>query len=226
MKRIVLFVEGDGELDAIPTLIKRLITESDAEVWKTLQIDNAPFKVGQVGKLLKDDCVNWKRWLQACLKRPNVGGVLLILDGDAIKVAGSPFCAAIVARKLAKVARQVGAAQSFSVAIVFACLEYESWLLAGAEALAGETLSDGRTIPLDFKAPDGDLEAAPRDAKGWIRKRIPGGYKETRDQLVLTRVLDLKMVRDRNLRSFRRLESAVKSLIDAIRQGVHIASPE
>ena len=132
-------------------------------------LDDDPFRVGSVDKLVKEDFRNWKRFLGASLKRPNVGGVLLILDGDIEKVGGKEFCAAEVAKSLAGAAMHVGAGETFSVAVVFARQEYETWLIAGIASLAGQRLPDGRLIESNAKAPDGDLEASPRDAKGWLR---------------------------------------------------------
>ena len=54
------------------------------------------------------------------------------------------FCAANVARRLAKEATRARGGELFSVATVFACQEYESWLIAGVESLAGRPLKDGR----------------------------------------------------------------------------------
>lgn len=223
MKRIVMFVEGDGEAEAVPVLIRRLLSEMDA--WDTVQIDESPFRVGEVGRLIKDNCSSWKRLLGASLKRKNVGCILLLLDGDIARVDGARFCAKTVAARLAWTAREVGAGTTFSLAVVFACMEFESWLLAGAAKLAGLTLPDGRLIPSDFQAPVGDLDAAPRNAKGWLNQQIQGGYKPTRDQAELTRMLDLEEVRKRELRSFRRLESAISQLVESVRNGNAVATP-
>ena len=54
---------------------------------------------------------------------------------------------------------------------------------------------------------------------------VEGGYKPTRDQAALTRLVDLEVIRARKLRSFRRLESAVSSLLEAIRHDRPIVSP-
>ena len=223
MRRLILFVEGEGEADAMPALVKRLLTEQDA--WHHLLLDDSPFRVGEVNKLVKQDFREWKRKLGASLKRPNVGGVLLILDGDVGKVGGNEFCAVTVARSLVAAAMQVGAGETFSVAVVFARQEYETWLIAGVSSLAGRGLPDGRLIDSNAKAPEGDLEASPRDAKGWLDNIVEGGYKPTRDQAALTRLVDLEVIRARKLRSFRRLESAVSSLLEAIRRDRPTASP-
>jgi hypothetical protein len=223
MKRIVLFVEGDGEVEAVPRLVKRLLTEQKA--WDGFFLDPNAFRVGRVEKLVKHDYQEWKRKLGASLKRPNLGGVLLILDGDVEKVENVIFCARDIAKSLAREAASVGGGVTFSVAVVFARQEYESWLIAGIDSLAGRVLSDGRTIAKNPDAPKGDLEEAPRDAKGWLNEVIEGGYKPTRDQVELTGMVDLDVIRNRELKSFRRLESALAGLVSAIRTEKHTATP-
>ena len=223
MNRIVLFVEGEGEAEAVPKLVKRLLTEQNA--WAAVTLDENTFRVGEVNRLVKNKYLEWKRKLAASLKRRNVGGVLLVLDGDLKKVEGETFCAAKVAKLLATEAASVGGGVTFSVAVVFARQEYESWLIAGIDSLAGQRLPDGRMIAKDAKAPEGDLEESPRNAKGWFSAVIEGGYKPTRDQAALTDLLDLQAVRKRQLRSFRRFEAAVAALVSAIRNQKHIATP-
>jgi Domain of unknown function (DUF4276) len=157
MRRLILFVEGEGDEQAVPTLVKRLLNEQGG--WHDILLDSDTFRVGGVNKLVKDDFRDWKRYLNASLKRRNVGAVLLVLDGDSDKVGGKKFCAAAVARSLAIAATHVGAGQSFSVAVVFARQEYETWLMAGFPSLLGRRLPDGRLIEAKLNAPEGDLEA-------------------------------------------------------------------
>lgn len=174
---------------------------------------------------MKSEFREWKRKLAASIKRPNVGAVLLLLDGDTKKTGPNQFCAATVAKAFAFEAKAAGAGTTYSVAVVFARQEFESWLIAGAASFAGNDLPDGRVIASEAKSPDGDLEESPRDAKGWLNGMIEGGYKPTRDQAALTDLVDLSMIRGRNLRSFRRFESALSELILAIRSGKHVATP-
>ena len=223
MKSIVLFVEGEGETEAAPKLVKRLLTEQNA--WDAVSLDTNPFRVGHVNGLVKNKYREWKRKFKACLKRPNVGGVLLLLDGDIEKVEGEPFCAKKVARSLAGEATATAAGVNYSVAVVFARQEYESWLIAGVNSLRGKRLADGRLIAIDAAAPTGDLEEKPRGAKEWLSNIVEGGYNPTRDQADLTDLVDLDSIRKRGLRSFRRLESAVSQLIAAIRGDKHVATP-
>ncbi len=223
MKRLVLFVEGQGDVKAVPVLIRRLIT--DQEGWNNLSIDENPFEIGSVNNMIKENYSGWKKKLKSCMKKENTGGVLVILDGDIKKVSGEDFCAAEVAKSLAEAAKEVGAGKMFSVAIVFAVQEYETWLVAGIESLAGKKLPDGRSVNAQAKAPDGDLEVNPRNAKGALGTIIEGGYDQVLDQASLTQLINIDFIRSRKLRSFQRLESALSSLIDAIRSGDHIASP-
>ena len=223
MKRIVLFVEGEGEADAVPRLVKRLLTEQNA--WDVVYLDDRPFRVGQVQKLLKESCGEWNRKLAASLKRRDVGGVLLLLDGDITRIGSEMFCAAETAKVLARVAAKIGGGKTFSVAVVFARQEYETWFIAGIQSLAGRHLPDGRVIDPSATAPGGDLEENPRNAKGWLSQVIQGGYKPTRDQATLSDMIDLQQVRVRQLRSFHRLESAISELVSAIRSEKHITTP-
>jgi hypothetical protein len=133
----------------------------------------------------------------------------------------------VAAGLLAAEAKKVGAGRLFSVAIVFACLEFESWLIAGAESLVGTTFSDGRReiLKLHEAVPE-NPEKAPRNAKGWFNKTFVTGYRPTRDQAELTRLVDLQVVRARRMRSFQRLEAAIDELVTAVRSGNHVVTPE
>ncbi len=98
MKRIVLFVEGEGEEKSLRGLVGKLLSEQDA--WDVVYVDDRAFRMGQVNKLIKRDFKEWKRKVQAALMRSDVGGILLLLDGDIKSVGGKPFCAKDVARSL------------------------------------------------------------------------------------------------------------------------------
>jgi hypothetical protein len=227
-RRLVTFVEGYGEEDAVPSLVNHLLLGH--EPWDCVLPDYEPFRVGQLGSLIKDEGKKWIDKLKVAAKtRKNLGGVLLIADGDLDLLHGQPFCAMKAAQHLSQLARQAGGGSFFSVAIVIALQEYESWLIAGVEWLAGKTYPDGRPgIQRDAVSPSGNLEEAPRDAKKWLSSHMNEGYKPTVDQGPLTRLLlkeDLTLVRQR-MRSFRRLEHAIQVLVDACRSGRHVVSPE
>src|SRR5262249_16233305 len=130
--------------------------------------------------------------------------------------------------RLAEWAKITGAGKLFSVACVFARQEFESWVIACAEELAGKKLPDGRDgIVPGTKTPKNDLEQSPRNAKGCLNKKIPGGYKESTDQELLTRLMVDQLASPRliEMRSFRRLRNAVNQLSEAIKNGKHMVSP-
>lgn len=220
MKKIVSFVEGEGDADAVPILLRKIVAGQNA--CDSVTIDPSPFRVGQVNKLRKNGFSEWRNKIRAALKKPDVGGILLLLDGDVDLPRKEPFCAMSVAREFAREARSVGAGAKFSVACVFACLEFESWLIAAAAGMV--KLPAGRVLTLPPQLP-ADPETAPRSAKAWLNGVLSGGYRATLDRSVLTQAIDLDVLRSANLRSFRRCEDAVAELVAAIRTGKQIASP-
>lgn len=224
MKRLILFVEGRGDVNAVPILVKKIVTEGGG--WESMFLDPNPFRIRGVENLVLNANETWLKLLRAALKRPKVAGIVVVLDGDARRWEGRPFCAGQVACTLVERAKAVGAGRLFSLGFVFACCEFETWLLAGVESLAGKRLSDGRPgVAAGTQIFEGELEVAPRNAKGELGRLMNTGYKATLDQAELTTLLDLGVVRQRGLRSFVRLERAVKQLTDAGRTGEHIATP-
>jgi hypothetical protein len=234
MKRLVLMGEGDGERKSLPVLVKRLLQSLSPTPWDVLFLDSNVITLGDLSSLLSQnpqgnsDRGKWLFRLRHAAKRPNLGAVLVVLDGDAERrVIGAAFCARDHARQLVSLAKSEGAGQTFSLAIVFACKEYESWLIAGVESLAGKPLCEGLEGVLPgTRPPTGNLEEAPRDAKGWLSDRIKTKYRPVRDQAHLTGQIDLDLIRSRHMRSFRRLENAVNQLVTAIRSNKAVATPE
>ncbi len=221
---MVLFVEGDGDETSVPVLVKRLITESN--LWDHISLDPETYRVGEVGGLLRQNATKWITKLGAARKKRNFGGVLLLLDGDTKKISKKAFCPLEIGHTLSERAKNEGAGVTFSVTTVFAMKEYESWLIAGVESLAGTILPDGRQcIRAGVKAPEGDLEQSPRDAKGWLRFNSASGYKPSRDQELLTQLVSTDMIRKRKMKSFQRLEHALRQMAVAFESGNHIVTP-
>src|SRR5258708_11523093 len=216
MKRLVLLVEGSGDVQAVPSLVGGLLTRLPDEFQGQLFLDNAPLRIGGVHQITGKRQGDLPRHLGNAAKRPRLGATLLILDGDADRVEGRPFCAVEVARTLAQRATAAGAGSQFSFAAVFLRQEYESLLIAVADQLPGLNL--GVTLP---PAP----EESPRDAKGWLHKHLADGYNPTDRQLELTRaVKDWTPVR--SLNCFQRLEHALIELAGAGATSRHIVSPQ
>jgi hypothetical protein len=232
--RLVIFVEGKGDVQAVPALAQRLVNEIGAH--DALFVDHEPFRVRSVATLVKNNCFDWHRWLNAAGKtRARLGAVLLTLDGDPDRVpqmwtpyakrfGSTDFCARHVAAMLGQEARADRAGDQYSLATVFAMKEFETWLLAGVESLRGTALAEGRgVVPNAAACPAIDLENT-RDAKGRLKQVIPG-YDQSLDQGVLARQVDLQQIRERS-RSFRRFCSAIQQLADAVREGKHVVTPQ
>lgn len=224
MKRIVLCVEGDGEVEAMPHLIKKVLAANGLS--STVCVDEVPpFRLGGFFSLSANNFTLWKNKVQAAMKRKHAGGVLLVLDSDVLAdKQSSVACPIAAARQLVQAAASVGAGTRFPLVVVFACQEFESWFISAFDKLAGKRLPDGRQIRTTAIDPPQNPEIAPKAAKAWLGKNM-GGYKPTRDQSELVKLLTVDDLRSGGRRSFQRLESAVGQLAEAISTGVHIATP-
>jgi hypothetical protein len=218
MKRLVLFVEGEGDVQAVPALIGRFLSEMPPDLQGHLYLDNRAFRVGGVqqltGQRQRQD--NYLNHLKNAARRQHLGAILVVLDGDVDRVEGQPFCPVPVARLLADRGREAGAGALFSLAVVFLRQEYESLLISVADQLPG--LKAGALRPAQ-------VEDAPRDAKGWLNQHLNAGYRSAEDQLSLTKALT-NWAPARQLRCFRRLEHAIAELAKAVATGQHVASPQ
>jgi hypothetical protein len=229
MKRLVLLGEGHGEVSALPVLVDKLLQEKKASDVLYLDRDvirTNPNRLVKWNKAKKQpDFSEWVARVTLAARRREVGGVLAVYDGDERRFpAGSAndFCAATAAKMMAAAATQAGAGRKFSLCIVFACSEYETWLVAGAESFTGRALRDGRIIlPAHVKLPSGDHELR---GKGWLEQNCVS-YRPTRDQSALTELLDFQFVRARKLRSFARLEHTIDQLLEAVAKDRHISTP-
>ena len=231
MKRLVILGEGHGETSALPVLARKLLQEKDSE--HRLFVDEDIIRTHNPSGLVKwnkqgghVDYENWLWYIRIAARRNNVGGILAVFDGDADKFpagANFAFCAATAATSMAEAASRIGAGRNFSVAVVFACVEYESWIIAGAESLAGKSFRDGRPVlARDVVFPGGAPES---HGKKWLEKHCIG-YRPTRDQRPLTELVDLQVVRNKRLRSFSRLDHAIEELLVAVSNQSFISTPE
>jgi hypothetical protein len=183
---VVSIVEGDGEVMALPVLLRRLCE------WTTPQVQPliaSPIRVRRDRFVQRDE--EFRRFmLLAAAKCGTDGWILLLLDAD-------DDCPATFGPALLERARSIVGHQRISV--VLANREYEAWFIAAAPSLTGVR---------GFAVQPGDhqVEAErPRNAKGWIRERMPGGiYGPTTDQAAFSARMDLRMALDRS-RSFRKL---------------------
>lgn len=182
---VATIVEGDGEVAAVPVLLRRIAMWRSAE----MSVDvAAPIRVRRDRFLNRED--EFQRHLQlAAAKCGETGWVLVLLDAD-------DDCPATFGAEILR--RAQICAPHRNVSVVLANREYEAWFIAAAESLNGQR---GFSC-LAAEAIDAE---APRNAKGWIREHMAGGsYGETTDQPAFTARMDFQQAFDRS-RSFRKL---------------------
>jgi Domain of unknown function (DUF4276) len=195
---IACIVEGHGEVEALPILIRRIGATVDAGI--VLDVKK-PIRVGR-SKLVKQGEIERSVELAAA-RTSGRGGILILVDAD-------DDCPAKLGPDLLRRARS--ARSDVPLAVVLAKREFEAWFVAAATSLAGR-----RGLATDL-APPPDAEAK-RDAKGWLTEHRTDGnaYSETTDQAALAAVFDLEQARradsfDKCIRDMTRLIREVQRL--------------
>lgn len=186
-------VEGQGEVAAVPVLLRRL--QEEAKAWG-LQIGRPHRK--RRTQLVKKDTL--QSAVQVAVLQSDCAGILILFDAD-------DDCPKELAPMLEEWAME--AAGGKPCVVVMANREYEAWFLAGIEALRGTAA----ILPDAVSHPNPE---APRDAKGELDRHMPHGasYSPTVDQATLTNRLDMERAY-RHCRSFRKLVSAFGVLATA-----------
>ncbi len=217
MSTLIPIVEGDGEVAALPLLLRRLLYD----VYQIYDVNIArPKNARGCGNLTAPDQI--ERFVAYASLEPECDGILVLIDNDAVRglIEGNVLnedCAPALAHYLAERIQAMHLAKP--VAVVVARWEYEAWFLASLETVGAVVgVSKGTAF-------EGDVEAE-RNAKGWIGRRLPPGqkYSETRDQVRMTACLDLELAAQRS-RSFRRLKHALEQLVDACLQDELVVTP-
>lgn len=210
MPKIFSIVEGPGEVEAVPVLLKKLLVEMQrfdicvGDVCNAHGCDNL-IKPGGLEKFVD----------HAYSKR-DCGAVLILMDADK-------QCPVKLALHLFQRVEAVGI--RFPTAIVIANCEYEAWFLASLETIAGQDFGGRPGLPAGLTYP-GEVETRV-GAKSWLSRQMPEGriYKETLDQLAMTRLIDTDKARERS-RSFRRLCHALEETVTAIDSGERVVTPK
>ncbi len=185
MRSVASIVEGDGEVAAVPVLLRRLCAWLSPDVAVDVLF---PIRVRKDRFLNKDD--EFRRQLLLAGHKAGEGGlVLVLLDAD-------DDCPASKGVEILDRARKV---YPFNhLAVVFANREFEAWFIAAAESLNG--VRSFQTQPGD----EATQPETPRNAKGWVRERMEGSYGEVVDQPAFTASFDLARAHETS-RSFRKL---------------------
>jgi hypothetical protein len=189
---IQVIVEGYGEVEAVPQLLRRLVAEAGYPVIKIA----SPIRAHR-GDLVSERKLD--RIIQlARVKNPDV--ILILLDGD-------DDCPGALAQRVCGWARTF--ANPIPCEVVVAQREYEAWFLGAIESLRGvrgiAEAADSETAP-----------EAPRDAKRKLESKMLAGrsYVERADQAALTSAFNMQMAY-KSCRSFRRMVKVFGMLVAA-----------
>ena len=194
--KIQPIVEGHGDVDALPVLLRRLISE--AQAWG-VQIGR-PIRKPR-SQLVRETEV--KRAVRLALLQKDCRAILILFDGDS----DCPAELAPIVQEWAE-----AAAGNVPCEVVIAHREYEAWFLAAIESLRG------RRGIRDDAQPHPHPER-PRGAKGHLEARMHAGasYLETTDQPALSALFSMADAH-RRCRSFRKLTSAFGQLVRSMGQ--------
>ena len=192
---IAVLAEGKGDREAGPQLARRILQDRLLEY--RIQMYSKAMATRGKGELLK----NFEDLLRLLSKRDDCEAVLVLVDSDN-------DCAPILAKELSERAKAIS---PMPVAIVCPVKEFENWFLCSAESICQSS-----AIPSDC-----DRHS---DAKGWLNKCLPGGYRSTLHQSGLVWKIDLERALPRS-RSLRRMVSAIEQLVEAIHRRQVIFTP-
>jgi len=183
--KVAAIVEGQGEVEALPVLLRRLGEwRSPAMFAQVLE----PIRVRRDRFLNRDDEFR-KYLLLAAAKCGEDGWVLVLLDAD-------DDCPAELSVEILNRVRTC--VPHRRVSVVMANREYEAWFIAASRSLHGR-----RGFAIDQNEHI-DPET-PRNAKGWIGARMAASaYREITDQPAFSAHMDLQQAFDHS-RSFRKL---------------------
>ncbi|MEV4835467.1 DUF4276 family protein [Nonomuraea sp. NPDC049486] len=191
--RIVTLVEGDGEVQALPVLLRRLVAEIAPDLWVDVP---RPWRVSRNSLISKGG-------IESEIDRATAGqnaltGVLVLLDAD-------DDCPAELGPRL--LGRAQDARPDLRSAVVLANREFEAWFLASASSLRN---CAGMAADLEVPA---DPEQ-PRGCKEWLSHRRTDNrpYSPTKHQTSLAAQFDLRLARA-NATSFDKLWRDVEFLI-------------
>jgi len=185
MERIAVapIVEGHGETEAVPILVRRVYSElfrhPAVDVLRPIRIPRSKLVKSQ--ELIRAVSL-------AALKLSNVVAlhklVLVVFDSDHDRACE---LAPVINAEIQKQRSDV------DVALVLAVHEFETWFVAAADSLSRYVDISAGDVPADPEASGAK--------KHWIEERFRGKYAETISQPALSAEMDLSLCRSRS-RSF------------------------
>ena len=190
-------VEGHGEVEAVPILIRRVAEsfypELLIDMLRPIRVSrNQIVKAGELERAVE----------LAARKISGQGALFILLDSDE-------DCPALLGPEL--LCRALEARSDLPIAIVLAKYEFEAWFLAAAESLRGQ-----KGLKNNLQSPNNPEGI--RGAKEWLSQRMDGNkrYSPRLDQPGLTARFDLNQARYAD--SFDKCYRDITHLLDELRK--------
>jgi hypothetical protein len=192
---LVPIVEGHSEVQSVPVLLRRLLTEQGRyKIRVARPVRVGRYKVVRTGEL--------ERAIELARRREEgCNAILILLDAD-------DDCPKEIAPTLLARAKQ--ASGGIPVAVVLAKSEFEAWFLGSLESLRGKRgLLETVVSP---RAPE-DI----RNAKGYLTRQMIEGqtYVQVDDQPALADSFDLQLARQ-HCPSFDKFVRDIQAILDAL----------
>ncbi len=202
--RIQPIVEGHGEVEALPILLRRLLHAAGVFAVEI----GRPIRRGR-GQLLRDDLL--EKVIRIAFMQQGCTSVLIMLDAD-------DDCPKELKERMESCTGKI--ATDIPCKIVIPKCEYEAWFLSSLESLRGK-----QRINMDASSPDNPESI--RNAKDVLSKTMPPetSYWETIDQAKLSASFDMGQAY-RKCRSFKHLVSALGELLQEMGIAVDNWPPE
>lgn len=191
---IVPIVEGSSEVESVPVLMRRLLTE-----WGKYHLEiGKPVRVKRHQVIKQDEM---EKRVAMARQRADCRAIFVILDAD-------DDCPKNLAPELLERAKQ--AAQDTLVSVVLPKSELESWFVGSIESLHGI-----RGISAEACSPS-DPENI-RDAKGYLTQAMEGSrhYLEVDDQPAFADKFDMTQALN-NCRSFKKFYYDFRNIVDSL----------
>lgn len=189
---IASIVEGHGEVEGLPILLRRIAQERHGVFVRALK----PHRVPRAKMVNRPEELERAVHMQAARVGP-AGGVIVLADSDD----DDPEAL----RAQLQTTSDVAAAAGGAVVVTIAVREYEAWFLAGIESLrVHKAIRDDASYEADPESP--------RNPKLKLEEQMVESYGSVRHQVAFNATLDLETT-ERRAPSFRRFLEAVECLV-------------
>ena len=192
---IVAIVEGTGEVEALPIVLRRFL--DGASLWD-VKVER-PIRIRR-NRIVKPDELEKSAEL-AKRQYPDASSIILVIDSD-------DDCPKELGPQL--LARLQAVVPEWRCSVTIIKSEFEAWFIASIESLRGR-----RGINSNAEAPEFPEEI--RNAKGWLTDRMEGSktYLETDDQAAFSAIFDFDLAYERS-RSFRKFSKDIKQILQSL----------